>query len=99
MLDKNLEDLINFSLIEQENLDKAGTQRRFRVSPFVDQYIQMKMSRTMKQDYLNTVCTLIQTKVVEYKRDYAQKIALCRTHHDSHKVLTVLQDQIAPYES
>ena len=38
-LDKFLEDLINFSLIEQENLDKAGNQRRFRVSPFVDAYI------------------------------------------------------------
>jgi hypothetical protein len=35
-LDKNIEDLISFSLIEQECLDKAGTIRRFRVSPFVD---------------------------------------------------------------
>lgn len=38
-LTKNLEDLIQFSLIEQEALDKAGTVKRYRVSPFVDQYI------------------------------------------------------------
>ena len=59
MLDKNLEDLINFSLIEQENLDKAGNQRRFRVSPFVDAYIQKKTPRPMKKDHLSTVQTLI----------------------------------------
>ena len=35
-LTKNLEDLLQFSLIEQEALDKAGTIKRYRVSPFVD---------------------------------------------------------------
>lgn len=35
-LDKNLEDLIQFSLIEVEHLDKKGERIRYRVSPFVD---------------------------------------------------------------
>ena len=30
-MDKNLEDLINFSLVESEALDRAGTLKRFRV--------------------------------------------------------------------
>lgn len=38
-MDKNLEDLINFSLVESEALDRAGTEKKFRVSPFVDDYI------------------------------------------------------------
>ena len=54
-LDRDLEELITFSLIEQENLDKAGIQRRFRVSPFVGAYIQRKLTNACKIDYLKTV--------------------------------------------
>ena len=44
-VDKDLNELIQFSLIEQENLDKAGTFRRFRVSPFVDMYLTNKIDK------------------------------------------------------
>jgi len=58
-LDKNLENLINFSLIEQECLDKAGNVKRFRVSPFVDQYIHMKIDIETRKESLNIICSYL----------------------------------------
>ena len=55
ILDKNLEDLINFSVIEVECLDKAGNMKKYRASPFVNKYIKEKMPKKMKQDSLNIV--------------------------------------------
>lgn len=78
-LDRNLHDLIQFSLVEQENLDKAGTARRYRVSPFVDQYINTKMSNAMKRDQLNLVCMHLKTKLIELKKDFAEKVVECKT--------------------
>ena len=61
ILDKNLEDLINFSVVEVECLDKAGTMKKYRASPFVNKYIQEKMPVKMKQDSLNIVSTHLQS--------------------------------------
>lgn len=68
ILDKNLEDLINFSVIEVECLDKAGTMKKYRASPFVNKYIQEKMPVKMKQDSLNIVCTHLQSKLIQFKQ-------------------------------
>ena len=47
-IDKNLEDLIQFSRIEVEHIDKKGERIRYRVSAFEYQYIQQKMSVEFK---------------------------------------------------
>lgn len=53
----NIDYLLNFSVIEAENLDKAGNVRRFRVSPFVSKYIEEKMPRLMKLHSLELAST------------------------------------------
>ena len=52
----DLKDLINFSLIEEENLDKAGTQKRLRVSPFIEQYVNTAMKPSTKKEFYNLIC-------------------------------------------
>lgn len=89
-LTKNLQDLIQFSLIEQEALDKAGTIKRYRVSPFVDQYIQNKMNSCMKKDSLNVVCMLLKTKLIECKKAFASNIVKCKSPDEVEKVETEL---------
>lgn len=53
----NIEYLLNFSVIEAENLDKAGNKRRFRVSPFVCKYIEEKMPKMMRLHSLELAST------------------------------------------
>ena len=53
----NIDYLLNFSVIEVENLDKAGNVKRFRVSPFVNKYIHEKMPKIMRIHSLELVCT------------------------------------------
>lgn len=97
-LDKNLEDLLQFSLIEQETLDKAGTVKRFRVSPFVDQYIANKMDNAMKKDQLGLVCMHLKSRLIEFKKEYGLTIIKCEKIEDTEKVEGKLLDQIRPYE-
>lgn len=78
-MDKNLEDLINFSLVESEGLDRAGNFKRFRVSPFVNTYIQRKMTTKMKKDFLFGVCSHLNTVFLEFKKEYALEIAKCKS--------------------
>mmetsp|Transcript_10048 Transcript_10048/g.15319 ORF Transcript_10048/g.15319 Transcript_10048/m.15319 type:complete len:88 (+) Transcript_10048:5660-5923(+) len=82
LLDKNLEELITFSLIEQEGLDKAGKVKRFRVSPFVEQYIQMKIDTEIRRESLNIICTHLQAKLIDFKKQYAESMSKCRNLDD-----------------
>ena len=97
-LEKDLEDLIGFSLIEQECLDKAGTVKRLRVSPFVGQYIQNKMNKQMKRDTLNIACVHLKEKLVDYKKEYSQNICQCTSLDEIYQLESKLCDQIKPYE-
>lgn len=94
----NIEYLLNFSVIEVENLDKAGNVKRFRVSPFVNKYIQEKMPKMMRIHLLELVCTHLQTKLIEFKQEYAAEIVLSKSQEESEKCVTKLQEQIKPYE-
>lgn len=72
--------------------------RRYRVSPFVDQYINTKMSNEMKRDQLNLVCMHLKTKLIEMKKDFAKDVVECKTQEEMGKVETTLQENIRPYE-
>ena len=47
-LERSLNDLLEFNLIEQELLDKAGKYRLYRVCPFVKDYLQRKITKKQK---------------------------------------------------
>lgn len=81
-LDKNLEDLIQFSLIEEERLDKAGKLRRFRVSPFVDQYVNNKLNLSLKKEKLTSVCMHINVKLKQFKDEYSEATKSCKSKAD-----------------
>lgn len=88
----NIDYLLNFSVIEAENLDKAGNVRRFRVSPFVCKYIEEKMPRLMKQHSLELASTHLQTKLLGFKEEYAAGIVKCKSQEDSDKCVATLQE-------
>ena len=44
-------------------MDKAG-KFRYRVSSFVDLYIEQKMTPQMKKNYLDMVCTYLNMKLI-----------------------------------
>jgi len=73
-LDTNLEELINFSLIESEGLDKAGKIKRYRVSPFVDQYISQKIHVEERKESLRISCPPLLAKIVRFKEEYASDV-------------------------
>ena len=97
-LDAFLDELKTLSCIEEEKLDKLGEVRRYRVSPFVDTYIQKKMAPGMKKGYLETICTLLNTKIIDLKEDYARRIKDCKTIEEYNKLLESVQERIKPYE-
>lgn len=78
-IDESLNELIQFSLIEVEILDKAGNQRRFRVSPFVDMYLNNKIDKKFHLDTLNLVCTHLNQKLSPFKQEYSDNIVKCTT--------------------
>ena len=86
------------SCIEEEKLDKVGEVRRYRVSPFVDTYIQKKMMPGMKKIYLETICTLLNTKIIDLKEDYARKIKDCKSIGEYNQLCATVQERIKPYE-
>ena len=45
----------------------------------MDQYINTKMSNAMKRDQLNLVCMHLKTKLIELKKDFAEKVVECKT--------------------
>jgi hypothetical protein len=53
----------------------------------------------MRKNYLETVCTLLNTKMIEFKQEYAQKILNCKKMDDFYQLLEKLQENIRPYES
>lgn len=97
-LDKNLEDLIQFSLIEEERLDKAGKLRRFRVSPFVDQYVNNKLDLSLKKQKLTSVCMHINVKLKQFKDEYSEAMANCKSKADFEAARNDILEQIRPYE-
>lgn len=97
ILDKNLEDLINFSVIEVECLDKAGTVKKYRASPFVNKYILEKMPVAMKQDSLNIVSTHLQSKLIQFKQEYSDNVVKCNSLDDTFQLQMALQEQLKPY--
>ena len=98
LLDKNLEDLINFSVIEVECLDKAGNTKKYRASPFVNKYIKEKMPLKMKQDSLNIVCTHLQAKLIQFKETYGKDVLEAKSLEDTDRLQKNLQEQLKPYE-
>lgn len=97
-LEKDLEQLIQFSLIEQEYLDKAGTVKRLRVSPFVSQYIQNKMNPQMKIDTINIACLHLKEKLIGFKKAYSQDIGKCKSPAEVTARQAKLADQIKSYD-
>jgi len=53
----------------------------------------------MRKNYLETVCTLLNAKMVEFKQEYAQKILSCKKVDDATQILEKLQEKARPYES
>lgn len=86
ILDKNLEDLINFSVIEVECLDKAGNMKKYRASPFVNKYIKEKMPKKMKQDSLNIVSLHLQAKLIQFKEAYGKDVLDAKSLEDTDKL-------------
>lgn len=97
-LDKNLEDLIQFSLIEEERLDKAGKVRRFRVSPFVDQYVNNKLNLSLKKEKLTSVCMHINVKLKQFKEAYSESMSSVKSKADFEAAQNEILEQIRPYE-
>ena len=79
-------------------LDKAGKCRRFRVSPFIDQYLNTKMKNEMKQDSINLVCTQVNQKLKEFRNEYSEQIVKSLNQEEVNQVVEKLKDQIRPYE-
>lgn len=48
--------------------------RRFRVSPFVDQYVSNKLELSLKKEKLNLVCMHINNKLKSFKEQYSEAI-------------------------
>lgn len=86
-IDECLNELIQFSLIEVETLDKAGNQRRFRVSPFVDMYLNNKIDKKFHLDTLNLVCTHLNQKLTPFKQEYSDNVVKCTSQEEVNVVI------------
>lgn len=51
----------------------------------------------MRKNYLETVCTLLNAKLAEFKQEYAQKIVTCKKTEDAAQILEKLQENTSPY--
>jgi len=47
---KKLESLVELSLIQQESLDQAGKMIRYKVSSFLDKYVENKLAEESRRD-------------------------------------------------
>lgn len=69
-----LESLIEISLIQQEYLDKTGKLRRFKVSPFIDKYVEQKLTVQSKRELNMFLATYYANKLVKLKSQYSSSL-------------------------
>ena len=83
-----LNSLVELSLIQFETLVRGSTSvKRFRVSTFLDKYVDQKLSVQSKRDLNMLIATYYKNKLLKFKRDYAK---------DSDQ--SVLQERLVKYE-
>lgn len=71
---------------------------RFRVSPFVDQYIQVKVDSQTVKENLTIVSTHLNNLLIGFKSEYSSKVVDCKDEKDLEDIQTHLEEQIKPYE-
>ncbi len=67
---KKLEGLVELSLIQQESLDRAGKMIRYKVSSFLDKYVDFKLTQQSKRDLNLFLATYYSNKLLKLKREY-----------------------------
>lgn len=97
-LERSLNDLVEFNLIEQEVLDKAGKWRTYRVCPFVSSYLQRKIPLAKKAEFLNLAAFHLSKILLDAKHEYAQELAAAKTRLDGEKVVKNLNEKLQMYE-
>lgn len=62
---------MELSLIQQECLDKAGKLKRYKVSPFIDKYVEQKLVPQSKRDLYMFLATYYCNKLIHLKKEYS----------------------------
>mmetsp|Transcript_8254 Transcript_8254/g.6152 ORF Transcript_8254/g.6152 Transcript_8254/m.6152 type:complete len:133 (-) Transcript_8254:76-474(-) len=67
---KGIEALLELSLIQQESLDQAGKLRRYKVSPFLDKYVQHKLALDSNRDFNMFLAYYYSNRLFKLKKEY-----------------------------
>lgn len=76
-LEKQLSELLNLSVIEQENIGEltaTGQTKKYRVSTFIDKYIQQKMEKEKRKTCLEIICGHLNSKLQNFKEEYVKDL-------------------------
>ncbi|CDW80630.1 nb-arc domain protein [Stylonychia lemnae] len=69
---KKLQSLIELSLIQFETFDKAGKVKRFKVTPFIDKYVEQKLEQKSKRDLHIFLAIYYTNKLRSLKKEFSK---------------------------